>query len=111
MVSLSIMEFKRYCDSKKLVNFTFDSLNQNEDGYALANIKMKHLRMFVMPADGIIIFNDSDKKSAITFRYVKSVVVRKVQPYFGITFDIVCGKNDEITYSMVGRFSYPKEEI
>ena len=101
---LSITEFKKYCNDKKISRFVFDSLNQTDNGYISTSVKMKQLQMFAMPSDGILIFNDTNKDNVITFHKVKNIKVRSTRQYYGVTFDIFCGATGKCKHTVVGRF-------
>ena len=104
MSKLMLYELVDYCAENSIDSFMFTSSDQKGDRYFKVYLELKQLSLFVDdPMGRIILYNET---SVINLHDVKYVNIIQILPEFGVSFDIVCGGENNNIHRVVGKYKH-----
>lgn len=108
METMTLGEFKRYCDSKHFRRVTFGYDNQNwkaVDNPLRFQLSFRQIMVSSAPDVGGIFLGEGD--NLVYMQYVRHVVVDENRTPLGTVVDVVCtnsqSKNSSIHYTLLMR--------
>lgn len=102
MSSLSVAEFRDYCQQNMLNNFIVDSSMQKNLRFNLMRVRLEFNKVIVIPQRGMIAFVNNN--SCYEIHCVSDVIIREKIDNIITIFDIVCDSDvNDIHTVLAGR--------